>query len=210
MIAGGKTRTHWRRRLPGLVVAGLLGAAVVAPAQAQIGRSEGPIDISAERLEVVDKDRIALWTGNVEAKQGVNTLRSDRMRVFFTKTNTATGNVGESWGEIRTLKAEGNVFFITPEEVARGEFGTYQAAEDVIILTGNVVVTRGQNVLKGDKLIVEVATGKSVLESADRQGDAATSKKPERVRGVFYPKSDDAPKDASAQQSGPQGAPENP
>lgn len=172
-----------------LSVLAVCTAVAVGPAYAQIGKaSDGPIDISADRLEVIDQNREALWIGNVEAKQGQNTLRSDRMTVKFTKTQASaqSDTPGEGWGEINTLYATGRVFFITPQEVARGEAGEYQAKDDRIILTGNVVVTRGQNVLKGDKLIVDVATGKSVLESNEKGRKAD-----ERVRGVFYPKSGD-------------------
>lgn len=163
----------------------LLGLVVFASgAAAQIGRTKGPIDITADKLEVVDAQKVALWSGAVEARQDGNTMRSDRMTVQFSgaKGPSSGSAMGKDWGEIRSLVAEGRVFFITPAEVARGERAVYDVTLDQIRMTGGVVVTRGQNVLKGDTLLIDVKSGRSTFDSSAKGRSAPT-----RVRGVFYP-----------------------
>ncbi len=170
-------------RLSVVVCLVLLGLA--APAQAQIGRSRGPIDISADKLDVQDAQKTALWTGSVEARQDSNTLRADRMTVYFAGPKTgANGQMGKDWGEIQRMIAEGRVFFITPQEVARGERAVYDITTDRITMTGGVVVTRGQNVLKGSTLLIDVKSGHSTFD-----GEGKGKSAPSRVRGVFYPNS---------------------
>ncbi len=152
-------------------------------ALAQIGRTKGPIDIAADRLEVVDAQKTAIWSGAVEARQDGNTMRADVMTVNFSGngTSAASGAMGRNWGDIKSLVANGRVFFISPGEVARGNSAVYDMGSDRITITGDVVVTRGQNVLKGDTLLIDVKSGRSTLDSTTKGKSA-----PKRVRGVFY------------------------
>ncbi len=47
---------------------------------------------------------------------------------------------------------------------------------------GNVVLSQGDNVIKGDELVIDLTTNKSRFVN---RGDASTRK---RVRGLFMPK----------------------
>ena len=60
--------------------------------------------------------------------------------------------------------------------VVRGDKAVYTRADDTLVVTGDVVLTQGQNVLKGSRLVVYVGAGRATMD----QG-------PGRVRGVFYP-----------------------
>ena len=175
-----------------LIASAALACLLACPAHAQIGRTKGPIDIAADRLEVVDAQKMAIWSGAVEARQDGNTLRADTMTVHFAGSgnSAASGAMGRNWGDIRQMVANGRVFFITPAEVARGNHAVYDMASDRITMTGDIVVTRGQNVLKGDTLFIDVKSGRSTLDSSTKGKSA-----PKRVRGVFYPdkKSEPAP-----------------
>jgi lipopolysaccharide export system protein LptA len=48
---------------------------------------------------------------------------------------------------------------------------------NTVTLTGNVVVTQGTNVLRGDRMVVNLTTGVSTVES----------NKSQRVEGLFNP-----------------------
>ena len=50
--------------------------------------------------------------------------------------------------------------------------------DDTITLTGNVTLTRGENVIVGDRLVVDISEGRSRMESDSRA-------KGERVRTVI-------------------------
>ena len=61
--------------------------------------------------------------------------------------------------------------------LGRYGFG-YDAAAETITMTGDVVAAQGQNVLRGERLVINVVTGQARMETPAASG---------RVRGVFYP-----------------------
>ena len=191
-----------------LTVLGGVGLGAAAWAQGRTGPlsgSGGPIDITADELEVVDANKQATWKGNVEAKQGESRMRTPILNVFFAQregapAQPASGGVaGQNWGQIQRMEAEGPVYYVTPTQTARGDHGTYIAATDTITLTGNVVVAQDKNVLQGEKLVIETKTGKSTMVSSATGRNASG-----RVRGVFYPNNNNA---AAGQGAPPAAAP---
>jgi lipopolysaccharide export system protein LptA len=90
-------------------------------------------------------------------------------------------SVGSDWGAVDHMIADGHVFFVSENQTARGNHAVYELTPDTITMTGDVVVVQGDNVVKGDKLVIQVKTG-----HADIISNATGRNKPERVRGVFY------------------------
>jgi lipopolysaccharide export system protein LptA len=148
------------------------------------GAGNGPIDISADEVEVIDAERRGVWRGNVEAIQGVNRMRAPVLTIYFApaRAGAAAGSgPGAGWGDVQRMEADGPVYYVTPQQNARGDHATYEAATNTMTMTGNVVLVQDKNVVQGDKLTVDTKTNHSVLVSnnAGRGG--------KRVRGVFYP-----------------------
>ncbi len=142
--------------------------------------SRGPIEITADALEVRQPDQVAVFTGNVLAIQGDLNLKADRMTVFYRPNEKKT--TGQE--SISKIEVDGNVFLSNPTETARGNKGIYDVDANEIRLLGNVVLTRAENTLKGEALIYNMTSGKSVLTNA---GKAKDNGKPERVRALFVP-----------------------
>lgn len=149
-----------------------------------------PVHIEAATLEVRDKDKVATFSGDVRVKQGDTGLRCKSLVVFYeqdapaakgadNKTMTAAtpGPNGEQ--RIKRLEARGAVVVTQKEQTATGELGIFDMKTNTITLTGNVIMTQGQNVLRGDKLMVDMATGVSRVESG-KNGSG-------RVQGLFLP-----------------------
>lgn len=178
--------------LAALALAGLALAA--GDARAQLASGKGPIDVTADQLEMIDAQHLAIWRGNVEALQNGNRLVSDVLNVFFSGKSAAgpapaaAGGVGADWGDVERLVAEGHVFYVSQDQTARGEHAVYEAAPDMITMTGDVVLVQGKNVTKGDKLVIDVKTNHAVLTST-----AQGRNHPQRVRGVFYNANSSAP-----------------
>lgn len=178
------TARPFRAALAAFAAAAALG---VGASQAQVvGDSNAPIDITANNLELIDAQRVQIWRGAVEAVQGQNRLRTTELRVFHAPkaggqpSSGGNAQLGD-WGEARRMLAQGDVYFVTPDTVARGTTGDYDLVRDVITISGNVILTRGENVLRGDRLVIDVASGRSTMESnTPGRGN-------QRVRGVFYP-----------------------
>jgi lipopolysaccharide export system protein LptA len=151
------------------------------------GSGNGPVDISADEVEVLNTENKAIWRGSVEAIQNQNRLRTPQLTVFFAKSANAPasagapgGGLGAGFGSIQRMEAEGPVYYVTPSQNARGDHATYDAATNTIVMTGNVVLVQDKNVVQGDKLTIDTQTNHSVLVSNN------TSRAQKRVRGVFY------------------------
>ncbi len=145
------------------------------------GNSNQPINISADNLEVLQKDSIATFSGNVEAVQGTLNLKSDKMTVYYSKKNKSKNANGNA---ISKIDVDGNVLLYSPTETAKSEKGVYDVENNLVKLTGSVILTRGKNVLKGNSLVYNIVTGKSQLMS-DRESKDGKSKG--RVQGLFVP-----------------------
>ncbi|MDF1770202.1 LptA/OstA family protein [Maricaulis sp.] len=163
-------------RLIAIALLGLMSATLsTGNAAAQIGNSGLPLDIEADTFEVLDAERHIVWLGNVHVVQGDSSLQADRMDVYYTEAPAG------GWGDIDRIVATDNVFYITPAQRARGDRGVYQMSEEVITLTGEVVITQGDNVITTNRFVNDLTTGNSNF------GEAGTG---ERVRMVLQPARD--------------------
>lgn len=180
----------------GAIVA-LAGFWSVASAQPQVGvDSNAPIDITANEAEVIQSKCVAIWRGAAEALQGKTRLRADTITVYSKPKAATPAKSGQAAGQASCggtdrIEADGQVYYVTPQQNARGDHAVYSQSADQIVITGDVVVVQGDNVARGDRLVIKVSTREAKMESnvkgAGRQG---------RVRGVFYPSQNDQ---ASAQ-----------
>jgi lipopolysaccharide export system protein LptA len=140
------------------------GGAQTAPAAARAG-GEG-VSFGADGGEYTQTG-IAL-RGRAEVVQGLNRLRADSI----------DGTIVN--GDLTRVEASGNVYFVTPDQTIRGDRAVYTFATDEVVVTGDVILTQGQNVLTGGRLVYNTRT-----ESARMEGGASSSGG--RIRGVFYP-----------------------
>ena len=180
----------WSRGLP--VAAAIILAFVAGGADAQqkelLGRSydvDQPIEISSDSLEVRQKENLAIFRGNVAAIQGRIRLRADRVDVHY-RPQGGTDSAGSISGVIAKLDAVGNVFISSPTETARGKVGVYDVDNKTVALSGGVVLTRGENVLRGERLVINLATGVTKLDGS-AAGQASQARPTGRVQGIFHP-----------------------
>jgi lipopolysaccharide export system protein LptA len=158
--------------------AALAATAVAFPAVAQISPGGGPISYSADNLEYSDNQRQLVLTGNVDVTQNDSRLQSDKLTLFFKAAAQGSGNAMGS-GDIERIIAEGQVYYVTPEQKARGDRAVYDVGSDSVTFTGNVVVASEDNVIRGSTLEMQISSGRTVLRNGASNG---------RVQGVFRPK----------------------
>jgi lipopolysaccharide export system protein LptA len=169
-----------------LACAALLAAPVGA--EAQLSSHGGPISYSANNLEYQDVARVMILTGNVDLTQGCARMQADKLTLYFKPAASgAQASSGMASGDIDHMVAEGEVHFVRPDldQRARGDRAEYQAVTDAVTLTGNVVLTNANGVLRGDSLVLQVGKGRTTLTPLAKPG--------ERVRGVLNPKDKTAP-----------------
>ena len=158
---------------------------VVAFAQSAKIDGKQPVEITADTLEVQQKENEATFVGNVVAIQGDVRLKAERMTVYYASAAEKKGKEGEKQA-IKKIDVEGNVFLATPEETASGARGDYDVEKQEIHLTGDVVLTRGANTLKGDKLTYNFESGHSMI-TGGAVAESGASKGKTRVRALFVP-----------------------
>ena len=165
-----------------------LGLGTAGPAAAQLAQnSDAPVDITADELEVVNAQCLAIYRGGAEALQDTVRLRANVLKIYYkpgTGSPRSGGGVGGNCGnELDRMEAQGDVYYVTPQQRVHGDNAVYQAGSTTITITGDVVAARGQDVLKGSKLVINTKTG-----DAQMQSGAKGRNKPGRVRTVLYPK----------------------
>lgn len=140
-----------------------------------------PIDISADELEVQTKDNTAIFRGHVAAVQSDMTIKADRVTVYYREQGGERPLGGPS--AISRVDASGNVLLTSASETVRSKWGVYDLDMKIITLGGSVVMTRGDNNIRGDRLQLDLVSGVTRIEG----GDARAPLEEKRVRGRFVP-----------------------
>src|SRR5690554_3340984 len=140
-----------------------------------------PIEVEADALEVENTKQSATFIGNVRVKQGEMRLKSDQLTIFY------NGNSGAGSSRIDRIAAKGNVVVSAPDaQTASGEWATYKVAARQIEMGNAVVLRQGDNVIRGSRLHVDLATGHARVSGAAGAENGGNV----RVRGLFQPDND--------------------
>lgn len=139
-----------------------------------------PVQIEASRLEVRDKDKVATFSGNVKVVQGDTTLRCKSLKVFYEQNGQgAQANAGDAAStknlkaatpgpggssQISRLEAGGGVTVTQKEQTATGDTALFDMKSNTVTLNGNVVVSQGANIMRGDRLVVDLTSGVSKVD----------------------------------------------
>jgi lipopolysaccharide export system protein LptA len=175
------------------------GTATSNPAKPGLSENkDAPVQIEAATLEVQDKNKTATFSGNVQVVQGDTTMRCRSLVVFYgqelgigaeaTTGTAAKSTLGGSKGaqNIRRIEARGGVTVLTKDQSASGDLGIYDLKNKTITLSGNVVVSQGQNVIHGERVVVDTETGNARVESGGG-GAGASAGSGGRVRALIQP-----------------------
>jgi lipopolysaccharide export system protein LptA len=148
-----------------------------------------PIQIEAATLEMRDKKKEATFSGNVKVVQGDTTMTSKTLVVFYESGGQGGGGAAQpapakgaknaqmqsatpgpgGASSIKRLEARGNVVVTQKDQVVTGETAIFDTKTNLITMQGGsgaqVVLTQCKNVLRGDRLMVDMTTGVSRVES---------------------------------------------
>ena len=164
------------------------------PLQGFSTNRDKPVNIKAASLEVRDKEKFATFTGDVHVVQGDTDMRCKTLVVYYEDSSKDSkesvkaaqpGPAGSS--QIRRMEARGNVVVSQKDQIATGDRGDFDMRNNTVVLSGKVVVTKGLDVMRGERLVVNLTDGVSRMEGG-------------RVEGIINPKSNSDQK--SEQKSG--------
>jgi lipopolysaccharide export system protein LptA len=167
--------------------------------------SDEPTDIESDLLVVQDKQKVATFKGNVKAVQGSTTLRAKELNVHYiggdkltpgakkeSKSETpdpveaqpsSADTAADENAKITKIEARGEVVITSEDDqTTTSDWALYDLPSQQVTVGGNVVLTQGKNVLKGDRLVIDLKTGESRFENT---GNAAAGG---RIRALFMPR----------------------
>ena len=156
------------------IAAGLALSPALAQTSALKGHnSNAPVDVAADRIEVQDRADRAVFSGNVQVKQAELSLSAARLTVAYSNA----GGI-----QIERLDASGGVTVRSPSETARGQFAIYDLNRRIITMIGGVTLTRGDSHVKGGRLVLDLDSGRAVMDGG---APAGTASQGGRVTGTF-------------------------
>ncbi|GLI94482.1 lipopolysaccharide transport periplasmic protein LptA [Methylocystis echinoides] len=174
-----------------ILCAGLAALVFAGVAQAAgKGRSGGilpgatakdPLNIDAGKLDYFDQDQKLVYSGSVIVTNGPSTLKAARLTIFLEGKGAAPEG-GASNDRVKHIEADGPVTMVSKDQVGTGDHGTYDKADNKVYLTGNVTLTQGDNIVKGDRLVYDVTSGVATVQGGGGQQGGG------RVRSTFTPK----------------------
>ena len=131
-------------------------------------------------MEWMNEERIAIARGKADAIQGRYHLRANTLIAHLSRNERASAD------NILWIEADGDVLLVTPAESAQGKVGIYDVVNKSVTLEGDVILTQGDNVVRGERLVMDLRTGVSTLDGGPASENAVTpSASDRRVRAIF-------------------------
>ena len=164
----------------GAAVTGALEAQTAKPAAKRGATSKNNCEIDAKSDKFIAdlNSKTGQFVGNVIVTQCDTRLRADTVRI------TTVNNQADK------VNASGNVVVDTPTAgTATGQSGVYDVPRRMVTMNGNVVLKKGKDVMSGQQLTINLATGQASLG-----GGVKTQTSPSgRVQAVFHPNTGNSP-----------------
>ena len=142
----------------------LLAAAVAAgPALAKSTDRQQPMDLSAANMDaLLSADSVSTLEGSVTIRQGSLEVDADRAEIHRKAGEIDRIVLTGSPARLRQLSDQGEPMDATAAQVV------YTLSSDVMVLTGNVVITQPRGTLRGETVKYDINTGR-----IDGGGDGA-------------------------------------
>jgi len=143
----------------------------------------GPIEITSDRLDAFNENKMVVFSGNVIAVQEDKTIYADTLNIFYKKEPDARSkaqtkplakpeakkNPEAAGGELDRIEAVGNVRIVQQNRLVTGDKAVYIQNEQKIIVTGNPVLKEGDNIIKGERVVVLLDENKGIVESSKQK-----------------------------------------
>lgn len=140
--------------------------------------SNAPINFDAGHAELQDQQGRAILSGGVTVRQAEMTLRASRVTITYSGKALSGGSPQAS-----RIDAAGGVVVTRPDQNARGAYGVYDINRRVVIMLGGVALTQGGNTVNGNRLTINLDTGRAVIDGGGGSGTSSSSGG--RVTGTF-------------------------
>jgi lipopolysaccharide export system protein LptA len=135
------------------------------------GKSKDPIQVDAKTLEIYEenKQRISIFSGNVVVTRGPTVMHATKMKLYSdlsSKDPKNAANKDPMASNFTRIEAFGPVSVTSADQSVTGANAVVDMKAQIMTLTGNVVLTRGTDMATGDRLVVDLRTGRAKIDQA--------------------------------------------
>ncbi len=123
-------------------------------------KSDAPIEFRMQSFELDEKRKIATLHGGVTIQQKQTVLKTRKLIVHYEGSFSDGG-----LDRISRMRATGRVVITSGDQAATGNSAEFDMRTQIVELIGDVVLTQGGNVIRGDRLRINLKTGKSKIVS---------------------------------------------
>jgi lipopolysaccharide export system protein LptA len=131
-----------------------------------------PTDIISDNMEILDQEKRAIFTGNVNLKQPDLDWTADKMIIDYEEETKPDGTTST---DAKFIDSTGNVKIVTDTETITGKWAKMDVKENKLKVGGNVKVVQDDTILYGELMDTDLDTDKTVMSGG-------------RVKGEFRPK----------------------
>jgi len=170
--------------LAGFALTVAVSGGMALHAQAIAGHnSRAPVDYAADRIELQDRQKRVILSGDVDINQAGLRLRAARTLVNYSDSESL---------RIQRITATGGVTVTRGSERASGDVAVYDFNRRIITMAGNVALRRGSDTLNGGRVVIDLESGVSSVDGSASgssavagNGATATTGSGGRVSGSF-------------------------
>ena len=140
-----------------------------------------PVDVSADKLEILGKQNRAIYSGRAKAVRDTTTITCDKLVVHYSSKQ-----------EVTRIEAFGQVRVLDDDRRAQGDQADFDNASGVLTLTGSPEAHQGGSHVSGSKVVfttgsdvIDVDDARTVVEGASAPGTPAPVRIDARALRIF-------------------------
>lgn len=163
----------------------ILSVAIMVPlAYAQLSPEGGELQVQAQSTVLKEKLREVVLSGDVDIVQDESRLGASSVVFKYGGTGKSkiSNGIGSNFENLVSIRADGEVYYVTPDIKVHANSGVYLTETDIITLKGDVVIAYGDDIATGCELEIRIGDGQSWLNGCE-----------DRVRMLITPNSSSQP-----------------
>lgn len=134
--------------------------------QSKEGAKASPIVIQSNSLEIDNKNHVITFKGDVDAKEKTFIIQCDELLLYYLD-DSAPADSEDPNLRVDRIVAKGRVKITRPEGgSATAEHAIYYQAEERVVLTGNPIVSQGDDFIEGERITLFMKESRSVVEGS--------------------------------------------
>jgi LPS export ABC transporter protein LptC/lipopolysaccharide transport protein LptA len=130
-----------------------------------------PMEVEADTLDVNDPIKLAIFKGNVRAKQGDFVVRTAELQATYSgqmglNAQNSPGDVPVKQGaELTRVEAKQKVVITGKDgQTATGDWASFDVKANTVLMGGRVIVSREKDFVEGTRLRMDLTSGQTFFE----------------------------------------------